>query len=849
MRRNDHGPRRSVAPFLLAGLIALVGCRRQPERAVGPQAQQAERWVAQLRDGQPLEREQAAVELARIFNPFVLKPLVEAARSDTAMRVRVAALRSLGEHKELADRAALVALLRDSEEAIRLGACDALARLNAVEGIDALVARTGDSSASVRTAAIQALGRLGPKARDKLAEVFQSANEGQRAAIVEAFADANASHGVPLVIEALTGETVHLRRTAAKALGRLGDARAVGPLVALVRNPLSDFEKRRYEAEADKPLTERERRMVLRAQAMATIKKGFRPDDTKLPAADDPRTRADYRQIIAAQRGNVERMVRQTAVAALLRVGTPAACEALLGLLGDAGAGAREAAGEGLLSLGSAAVAPLRAALLDAARPPEARVTAGELLVKADPNAARPALVTCLDDKLATVRSLAAGVLADMGAKEAVEPLIRQLRSGDAEVRSAAAEALAKVADARAVEPLLAVLGDADLRPNAIAALGATGDPRAAKALLAIVLDPNAPLRIGALQAMEKMNYPPAHKPLFDLYVWMDRHPPAPPARQPTTADSESYRYFQRLKGELMRSFGAMRNTEAVPLLVGIVNDFATQRTGPDHRAIVGWGEAGQVMQALGKIGDRRAVQPIAEALRRPKLHRVKIGINYTAETCIEAMASIGDPSAIDALLATARDSARLVNTRTAALRAVARIGGAKATEALIGLLADETLDPGLKEAGVAPALLAIGQPATDGLLKLMLDSPAKTDASQTDPGYYAAELLGALAKGALIDRLVGTAQSDKRKHIVGRAVEALRGTNDPRAVAQLAAMLKAPDAVVRKWAAGALGRSPAGGAEQMLAKALGGEKDPDVRQAIEWAIETQRRRGQEFVP
>jgi HEAT repeat protein len=94
----------------------------------------------------------------------------------------------------------------------------------------------------------------------------------------------------------------------------------------------------------------------------------------------------------------------------------------------------------------------------------------------------------------------AAEALGDIGDKRAVEPLIKALSDGGQEVRESAARALGEIGDKRAVKPLIKALEDEDYSVRAIAAgaLGNIGDKRAVEPLIKALKDKDFNVRYKA---------------------------------------------------------------------------------------------------------------------------------------------------------------------------------------------------------------------------------------------------------------------------------------------------------------------------------------------------------------
>jgi HEAT repeat protein len=112
--------------------------------------------------------------------------------------------------------------------------------------------------------------------------------------------------------------------------------------------------------------------------------------------------------------------------------------------------------------IGSPAVEPLIAALNDESWfiQSSAILALGEI---GDARAVEP-LIAALNDQDRRIRYRAAKALGEIGDARAVEPLIAALNDQDRSVREGLTEALGEIGDARAAEPLIAALKDKDLK-------------------------------------------------------------------------------------------------------------------------------------------------------------------------------------------------------------------------------------------------------------------------------------------------------------------------------------------------------------------------------------------------
>ncbi|MEN6512938.1 HEAT repeat domain-containing protein [Methanoculleus sp.] len=275
-----------------------------------------------------------------------------------------------------------------------------------------------------------------------------------------------AEEDVDGLVEALRSVDGLTRQRAALALGDSGEARATGPLIRALGDPLTAVR----EAAADSlallgnpavgPLVE----LIEHPEASENYEESEVAEGTTTVTGSGGRaweveTRRDLRRVYAA--------------AILGEIADPAAVEPLIRVLHDASDDLRCQASGALAKFGREAIGPLEKAL-------------------ADPDPA--------------VRIVAAGVLGDTGEAAAVEPLIGALRDENGDVRGAAGGALFRMGDV-AVEPLIAATKDADrgVRLYAAGALKYIGNPRAIDALQELARSGDSEEKSVAEDAIEKI--------------------------------------------------------------------------------------------------------------------------------------------------------------------------------------------------------------------------------------------------------------------------------------------------------------------------------------------------------
>ena len=250
-----------------------------------------------------------------------------------------------------------------------------------------------------------------------------------------------------------------------------------------------------------------------------------------------------------------------------------------------------------------------------------------------------PVLVECTKHRSPSIRSLSAWLLGDLRSAEAVDALVGLL--ADRECGYVAAEALGKIGDARAVGPLMALLEANRNDEWAAEALGRIKDPRAIEVLKNSFLTGDAGVAKTAAVALAGIGTPEAVG----------------------TLDVDSQDTDRLAAAET--AVGAVRNPEAVPILIGLLK----------HKGLL---IRRQAASALGDIGDVRAVDAL--------IGMISGGMNTSLDTvaAIKALGQIGDERALEPLVRllspTGEDE---FNLHYAAASAIRRIGTPRAIEVL----------------------------------------------------------------------------------------------------------------------------------------------------------------------
>jgi HEAT repeat protein len=316
------------------------------------------------------------------------------------------------------ETAAMLLLLKSEHGEAREFACQVLGWRRAGAAVPALIAALSDEHHQTRARAARALGRIGDeRAIDPLLKRLDDP------------AEKRGEHG--------TGA----REAVALALGQLGPRRAVRPLIAALKdqNP-------------------RVRRATARALGMLGD-----------PAAADP---------LLPLLTDDQRRVVQEATVALGRLKATAACDRILALLDDEDSYLRAAAAEALGNIGERRAAAALGTLLAGDRDPEVREAAARALGRLGDRSALPVLRRALEDKSHPVAARAAKSLHDLKDPQGLKALLDMFASKPEKPRRhPVSSALAEMGP-RAVPIILEGLADPKnrrLRENAAVAAGCVG--------------------------------------------------------------------------------------------------------------------------------------------------------------------------------------------------------------------------------------------------------------------------------------------------------------------------------------------------------------------------------------
>ena len=452
-------------------------------------------------------------------------------------------------------------------------------RMMLYNDVEGLISTLRKGNRCFREAAAQALGKIKDlQALEPLmkALINDDKHVGRAAAI--ALGELGDLRAVDILIQALKNEEGSVRCAAAWALGKIADLRALEPLI----KALNDDEK------------------AVRCTAVRVLG-GF----------TDPRVFALIKEALYDD----DKDIRCAAARALGRgsVSKSKSAALLIESLKDGHWQVRETAAGELENLGWKPDRGENGAWYWIAK--NKFINAGDLGLPA----VGPFITVLLRDEFGQYRFNAAVILAGIGDKRAVKPLISALNDEIDDVCNAALCALGEIGDPKAVEPIIGVLNHKDFvaRLSAVDVLAKFGDSRAIAPLTSTLKDNYPKVRTAAALALQQLGWEP-DRGESGIWYWIVRGDwekvinlgaLAVPPLITFLALEESRKilcekfYMDEDEREAgLRALGEIGDPRAVDVLIAHLND-----TEPD---IFGAAKA-----ALVKIGPP-AFSPLIEALK-----------------------------------------------------------------------------------------------------------------------------------------------------------------------------------------------------------------------------------------
>jgi HEAT repeat protein len=585
--------------------------------------------------------------------------------------------------------------------AVRVSAARALGEIGDPRAVDPLIQAFDDKVMEVRDAAVDALGKIGKPAVQPLGAVLQANDWHINRSAAKALGRIGDTLSVDYLIAALGDEKLKfmVRDDVITALGLTGDTRAVEPLIhrlkeegqsvsANVVRVLGDFHDLRA-IEPLKTVLKNKDERVRKAAAESLDKLGWKPDQTEDSIA------------YWLQKDDVDQCVKlgskavESLIDGLKNDNTLVPAAAALGRIGD-----------------TRAVKPLIAALKSEKQ--EQRIAAVQALGQIRDGSAVEPLITAYGDEpmifcrmnrrsyitnVETRRSeplkkAVVTALIQMG-YSAIPPIFELLKSGRGLGFSSLIETVFVDIGPAAVNPLVAVLNhpDTQLRYTAASILVRIGNP-SIQPLTDLLLNKDKALQELAVSTLDKLKWQPTKNNKGAVYFvhkrqWTSCVEIGKPAVEPlinVLRDKDV-----KVREKVAQTLGKIGDSSAVPALIAAAKDKEYQ-------------VRCEVLEALVNIGDSQVVEVLINALKDQHFR-----VRYTA---VEGLAKIGDARVVDPIIALLKDKDVLVS-RTSAW-ALGEFGDSRAVEPLIALLERNNVDSDVRRAAARSLVALYSSASTD---------------------------------------------------------------------------------------------------------------------------------------
>jgi len=473
--------------------------------------------ILALQDKNYVVRIAAADALGAIGDSRAVDPCIRLL-SDGDEDVRIAGARALSKLRDSRAIPHLVALLGDSYHGAWFAAADALAVFKE-EALDSLFAVLNDPLAIVRVAAIRALGKIGnTRAIPPLIGMLGDPVAEVRWSAAQALGDFGTPAISPILIVLKNG-SIPERLATLDALWKIPDERSTEAIISALDDPAEEVRTKASEVLKKREILDVWRRTW--GERMLHAEAPVEPKTVSVRETDEKAFKDHGRKEVDRLILGLKQKSWKEQLAAstrLVMMGKPAV-EGLIKALRDEDPEIQKAAADIIGEMREVAVEPLMDALRDQDK--LIRVVAARNLGKIGSTRSIETLIEALHtESESSVRSVVAEALGYMGNKLAVEPLVLALRDRDESVQIAAARSLGYIGSRQAIGPLIQALNDVDSRVRS-AALEALKDPdgSAQEHLFDALKSGEKSFKSGVAEALDRLSWQPKNETEKTYYL------------------------------------------------------------------------------------------------------------------------------------------------------------------------------------------------------------------------------------------------------------------------------------------------------------------------------------------
>jgi HEAT repeat protein len=574
---------------------------RESAKALAKIGKPAVPYLLKALDNEQWEvRRNAAWTLGEIRDPSSIDPLVSKL-TDESIFVRMTVMRSLGKIGGSRANESLIKCLNDEIELVRQVAAEVLGQFHNAATVKALVNELDDGSLVDHHAAESlkkirsqiVIELLVPKLTDEKYFV--------RSYAADILGDRGDTSAVIPLIETLKSDIPDVRFNAIRALVKIKDRRAVGPLIELLveeehRKQIIEGLGKLGDTLAIHPLHEefRDTSAYYRQAAAISLYEIIGSAFVDTLINDLKTTDIKMKQITIRTLGTIrdtaavvplidalgDSIVYQDIIVALGQIGDGRAIKPLFNALKHSNIHVQSAARSGLREMDDPQIVESAIALLTD-ESADARGMAASLLGdKGDTTAVFP-LMNVLDDTSAAVRLNAVGALERLNDSRAVDYLVPLLNDEDVEVRRFTAEALGKLGDTLYLDSLIATLNDEHryVRRSVVSALSRIKNEKSTKALMIALEDEYYEVRMIALSTIIELR----DKQMMQVLITVLQNDSAPYLRARAAEGLgllDDYRTIEPLIEALEDESDGVRSSAFIALcdITGVVVGYAIEQ-------------------------------------------------------------------------------------------------------------------------------------------------------------------------------------------------------------------------------------------------------------------------------
>jgi HEAT repeat protein len=231
---GELGDSRAVEPLIELLKNENVFICSSAEQALGDigDSRAVEPLIELLKNENVFIRNAAVKALGDIGDSRAVEPLIEALKDSSLCEIAVITLGKLRDSRAVGP---LIELLKNQNEYLRSSTAGALGEIKDSRAVEPLIKVLNDHDEKVRSAAAGALGEIkDSRAVEPLIELLKDESELVRGSTAFALGQLGNIQVVELLIKMLEENDKYVRSSVAKALGELKDSRAIEPLISLL---------------------------------------------------------------------------------------------------------------------------------------------------------------------------------------------------------------------------------------------------------------------------------------------------------------------------------------------------------------------------------------------------------------------------------------------------------------------------------------------------------------------------------------------------------------------------------------------------------------------------------------